>query len=145
MAAALRRRGLTVHEETEPERRFAALGWAFNGRTGWFAGKGQRRWDLYLAFEAVLSGAPVTGRTLDSLVSGHTFLGLARRASLSIWFAAYAFIEMNFLEAPPLWESVRREIRWARDTLCLLERNLRVTWSPTVPVSDASGWGGRGC
>ena len=94
-----------------------------------------------MAFGAVLSGAPVSDRSLDSLVSQHTFLGLPRRPSLSIWPSAYYSTEKHFLEVVPPSESVKRVIRWARDTLCLLACSLRPPVLSAFGVSDASHWG----
>lgn len=80
------------------------------------------------------------------MIVGHfTFICLARRPTLSICQALYAFIEQYGRKHARIWDAVKCELRWAVALLPLMCRNLVAPWSSTVVTSDASTYGRGVC
>jgi len=73
---------------------------------------------------------------------GHlTFVWCIGRNFLAIGKASYSFVQHKYLQRRALWPSVLRELRWARDTLFLIQVPLRITYARDVQATDASPWG----
>ena len=137
-------RGLLMHDVEVSSGTLQTLGCELDGISKTTRLTRTRFWRVRrgVRYALALRGG-LTGVELEVLIGHCTFCGLLARESLSIWHAAYKFIEKNYHRRAELWHSVREELR-AFVRLCpLLQSEWRRDWSGLVNCTDASefGWG----
>ncbi|CAK0809251.1 unnamed protein product, partial [Prorocentrum cordatum] len=94
-------------------------------------------------FSSERLGRPkLSGEDLEALVGHCARAFLVRRELLCCFNAVYAFIARHRHERVPLWDVVRKELRWASHLVCFCWRDLSASVCPVVVSSDASE---RGC
>eukprot|EP00971_Amphidinium_carterae_P344975 6485680-Amphidinium_carterae.1 len=64
-----------------------------------------------------------------------------KRCTLSVFTSVYEFVERYPKTMRPMWDSVRREIRWARSVIPLIFVNMRQKWGSVIYATDASEQG----
>ena len=128
VARAVHQRGLSTHEHEALAESVDLLGMTFR-RSGLVTPKGDRRWRLFHAIQHLLSEGQATSRDVSVIVGHFTFMCMIRRELLSRFRAVYVFINRSFDRRRKVWPSVRRELTWARDSLCMLESDLTRGWS----------------
>ncbi len=137
--AALREKGLVVHEEEKAEGSIKVLGWQFDNTV--LKPLPHRVWRVRLAIKQILMHGRSTGRQLEKIVGHAAFISLGRRESLSVFGETYTFIHRRYSYPHRLWKSVRRELQIYAAVCPLIWRDLSSPWSPTVHPIDASNWG----
>ena len=92
-------------------------------------------------------GRRVSGRQLEVIIGLFTHEFLFNRGALSIFRAAYTFIQDSYYFKQPLWDSVAREIIVAGNVLPLCRTFLDCQWDSEIVCTDASpnGWGTASC
>lgn len=138
-AAALRSKGLVVHEEEKGESSIKVLGWQFEKTE--FKPVSSRVWRVRLAMKRLLELGAASGRQLEKVIGHATFIGLGRRESLSIFGETYTFIQRYYNCRHKFWKSVRRELQIFCGVCPLIWRDLSAPWSHEVLSIDASTWG----
>ena len=138
-AAALREKGLVVHEEEKAEGSIKVLGWQFENTI--MKPLPHRVWRVRLAIKQILTHGRTTGRQLEKIVGHAAFISLGRRESLSVFGETYTFIHRHYSYSHRLWKSVRRELQIYAAICPLIWRDLSSPWSSTVHSIDASNWG----
>ena len=138
--SALQERGLPTHE-VETSIGGCALGWEFSDSQPRVHLSRARLWKYRLALQELLKSGRCSSRTLEKVVGHLTFAGLVRREFLSVFQASYVYMRKGYGERAVIWDSVRRELRWACALLPLLQKDLGMEWSEEVHATDASFWG----
>ncbi|CAK0807270.1 unnamed protein product, partial [Prorocentrum cordatum] len=80
----------------------------------------------------------LSGKDLEVLAGHCAHAFLMRRELLCCFNAVYAFIAKHRHERVPLWEVVRKELRWASHLVCFFWRDLSASVCPVAVSSDAS-------
>ena len=137
--AALRNKGLVVHEEETSEKEIKILGWEF--KQNLFRPLPKRLWKVIAAIKQVLVSGSIPGRQLEKIVGHAAFICLGRREALSIFGETYTFIQRCYHRPKRVWKSVRRELQIFSSISPLLWRDLSISWSREVTAIDASDWG----
>ena len=132
---------LRVHECFGPVTSCSFVGLEFDGLKHTVRVSKRRTWRLALAIDHILNLSEVSGKTLEHILGHYTWAGLVRREALALVQACYSFIHAYRDQRAPLWDSVRRELRWMRSILPLLVASLDSQWSETVTCSDSSHLG----
>ena len=102
-----------------------------------------RIWRDYFCITYVLTLSEIDGSALESIVGHITWCMLVRRGSLSLINACNEFIRLHRPHKAPLWDSVKRELRWVRGLLPFLFSKLDLPWSCLLTATDASGAPGQ--
>ncbi|CAE7388291.1 unnamed protein product [Symbiodinium sp. CCMP2592] len=136
--AALRAKGLVVHEEETAEGSIKILGWQFEGTV--MRPLNHRVWRI-LAIEFLLRIGSCSGRQLENVLGHACFIGLGRRESLAVLGESYTFVQKHYGHSHRLWPSVRRELQIWIGISPLIWRDLSAPWGRQVTCVDASTWG----
>jgi hypothetical protein len=101
----------------------------------------RRIWRLRYAIDYVLGRHDISGRSLEKILGHFTWGALVRREALAVVCACYEFVRKCYDSCTRIWSSVRRELRWMRSLLPLLEADMSLPWLPTIVASDAPDTG----
>ena len=129
---------LQVHEKETHGSVAAVLGLLLDTEHGETCLTPKRYWVLHDALVAILARPKIDGLTLRVVVGHCTFCGLLVRATLSTFFACYAFIERHLAERVPWWPTARDEITAFLGLLPGLRAQWTRSWNQLVLASDAS-------
>ncbi|CAK0887949.1 unnamed protein product, partial [Prorocentrum cordatum] len=83
----------------------------------------------------------LSGKDLEVLAGHCAHAFLMRRELLCCFNAVCAFIARHRHERMPLWDVVRKELRWASHLVCFCWRDPSASVCPVAVSSDASEWG----
>ena len=136
-------KGFALHEVVWATQSSTPLGSYFDGANNEIGSKPERAWQIKSALKWFAKGPRVTGRQVEALIGHYTHEGLFARGSLSVFRAAYTFVQDSYYVRQELWPSVCREMYIAAGLMPLMVSRLDLPWSPYVTATDAceSGWG----
>ena len=88
-------------------------------------------------------GRWVSGKQVEILLGLFTHEALYCRPSLSIFRAAYTFVQDSYFIKQKIWPSVARELAVARGLIPIICTHLDLPWAETIKCTDAApnGWG----
>ena len=128
--------GFDVHEEVSATTLFPTLGGVIDGQAGLVRASSERIWRLRRVCHYMLSH-PVSSKMVQQVL-GHSMVVLVlNRSGMGIFRSAYDFAAKGF-KRKELWPSAKTEFENFSGILPMLVSDLRLPWSRTVTVTDAS-------
>lgn len=135
--------GWPVHKETFGDE-FTSLGVNFNLVSRRLRGAPALFWLAYLGTEYCLGLPFVSFQATEKLVGIWTWLSLANKGALSIFYHVYKWLSK--------WRGTRKALKWPGmvraefssilGVSVFLQLNLSMEWFPFAYLSDSSPWGG---
>ena len=128
--------GFSLHEEESASSYFQTLGGIVDGEAGVVAPTRNRAWNCILAFEHLLDNK-VSCKLVQQLIGHSIVIFVLNRAGMSIFRHLYDFVQSDC--APrKLTACEQDEVKVFIGLVPLLYGNMRLEWSSTVTVTDAS-------
>lgn len=128
--------GLQTHESFD-DNECDFVGLHFSGTDHQIRLSWRRIWRFKLGIEFLLDRGVATGHELQIIIGHITWAMLARRESLAILDACYAFARSGEM-FHRLWKAVVRELRTVVYLLPLKIVEASITWSEKVYCTDSS-------
>ena len=132
---------LVVHEVFSATTHATFAGVDYDGERLTARVSARRVWRLRFSIDYILGRHGISGRSLEKILGHFTWSALLRCEALATVCACYEFVRKSYDSCTRIWASVRRELRWMRSLLPLLESDMSLPWLHTVVASDASDTG----